>query len=149
MLFFIADKISVVVFRIKQHDVNLNPIDPKFNYMCAQKDGGCVKGTHVIKEKRKKPSKPSPRRRNEPAKMPRLKPECGLVNAIQLSVRRSLDTDVDAHIKCCGPASGTHRRTRRRAPGAAAWEEFREIFPPPSTRLFHAFRMKSRLPKEA
>lgn len=128
MFFLIADKISVVMFRIKQHGVDLISIDPKFNYMCAQKDGGCAKGTRVIKGK--KPSKPSLRRRNEPTKMPRLKQRCGLGNAIQLSVRRSLDSDVDAHIKCCGPASGTHRRTRRRAPGAAAWEEFREIFFP-------------------
>lgn len=53
MFVLIADKISVVMFRIKQHGVNLLSIDPKFNYMCAQKDGGCVKRTRVIKEKKK------------------------------------------------------------------------------------------------
>lgn len=97
--------------------------------MCAQKDGECVKGTRVIK---KKPFSPSLRRRNELTKMPRLKTRCGLDNAIQLSMRRSPDTDVEPQIKCSGPASGTHRRTRRRAPGAAAWEEFREISSPHS-----------------
>lgn len=52
MFFLIADKISVVMFRIKQHGVDLISIDPKFNYMCAQKDGGCAKGTRVIKGKK-------------------------------------------------------------------------------------------------
>lgn len=63
--------------------------------------------------------------------MPRLKTRSGRDNAIQLSMRSSPRTDVDARLKCSGPASGTHRRTRRRAPGAAAWEEFREIYSPP------------------
>lgn len=52
MLVVIADKISVVMLRIKEHGVNLLSIDPKFNYMCAQKDGGCVKRTRVIRGKK-------------------------------------------------------------------------------------------------